>query len=147
MLIVFIIYYHYDSSELLIPYFAIFFILTIFPVLFLHFEYLKINRKSVLKIDSLNRMLNYTDINGVVHLINFDEINQIEINSSPTFKDQFSSGLVPFGRYHYAKIIIALKEPIYVTCLMIDIVEREMTFLAEGKISHKDRLFASIYFE
>lgn len=89
-------------------------VLTIFPVIFLHFEYIYRNKKEEYELCG-DKIIKRKGINELVY--NKEVIKKIEIYVSPNY---FNNDLyfTAYANYHFAKVYLISGEVIYLTSLL-----------------------------
>jgi hypothetical protein len=102
----------------LFTFFSIFYLINFLLVLFIHYQYYKTNKNTELEIDIERKQLKFKTYNNI-KIINFNEIQNIEINMVPSMYRRSNFQILPFEPYHYAVINTFKNEKIIVSCLLI----------------------------
>lgn len=124
--------------------FCIVYISSLIPVLYLHLEYYYFNRGNTLSIESFENKLIYCNKLGEIKTIYFNEINKIQYYMDPTWYRKSDFRILPFARYHYAKICIKGGEKIIITSLMIPRIEDAFAAITGVTKEKHIRLYSSI---
>lgn len=118
-----------------------FIILSLLPVLFVHFEYYLKNRGVIIKIDELNKTLEYIK-DSKSFKSSFFEIEKVELHQSASYLKNEIQWL-PTDRYHYSKIYIKGGRKLTLTCLLTP----DTSLGLHDKTVKRKRIIASLFFE
>lgn len=139
------LYFYYTDPMFRLQIFIWLFLIQLIPVLYLHFEYLIINRGSSLVVNNDLSALKYMKDHEVVDL-NFNQIARIVLYMPPSAyrgnierKMQF----LPVEPYSYAVVYSNEGDKIIITSLMVPDVYKELGKMKGVSIDKKKRLFAS----
>ena len=143
------LYFYYTNPFFRLQIFVWLFVIQLVPVLYLHFEYLLINKGSYLIINNDLSMLKYINMHEEVGL-NFNQIARIVLYLPPSAyrgnierKMQF----LPIEPYGYAVIYSKDGDKLMISSLMIPNVYKELEKIKGVPMDKKKRLFASPSFE
>lgn len=139
------IYHSFYSGNTYInwPIFIVFMV-TILPAIYLHIEYHQCNKRVKLKIDKMDKALEYVYNNGEVEKIYFEDIKKITVYMAPSWHRKSYIRYFPIEYYHYARIYTKSKKEIIITCLMAWPVEDVMRTIEGVPIELKKRILASV---
>ena len=135
----FALFYIYSNFTVSTAYVFIgFYILSgVIPRLITHISYILVNRGVIIKFDKNENHFFYND-----KKIHFEEIIKIEMHQSMN-KLKRHTQLLPTNSYHYSKIFLKSGDFYYVTCLIVDEFDLNLT----EKIIEKPRYIATIFFK
>ena len=122
-----------------VPYFLIYYVVSIIPALFLHVEYYLINRKDIVIINALKETISFND----QKVVYFKNIVKITLVMSPVLYRKGSLGFTPFDNYHYAIIMMNGGEEFIFTCLLAKKVEETMKQITDVPIEKRRRFIPS----
>jgi len=147
-LIALLVYFKYDSNVIFIS--TIIFLAQFIPVLYLHFEYLRLNRDSSLIINSDLLTVKFFRNRQQMIDLSFNQIAKIALYLPPSAyrgiierKIQF----LPIEPYGYAVIYSKAGDKALITSLMIPDILSELGAIEGVIIDKKKGLFASPSFE
>jgi hypothetical protein len=126
------------------PFFSIFFIASLLPVLYLHIEYYYFNKNTSIEIEPSQNKLVYCNKVGEVKTFYFNEIDKIALYMAPSFHRKSSLRIFPFENYHFGKILLKNGDIIIITSLMAPMVENALSSIKGIPVERKISLFASI---
>ncbi len=89
-------------------------LLTIFPVIFLHFEYIYRNRNEEYEL-SVDKIIKRKE--NIESVYNKDDIKKVEIYVSPNYYNN-ELYFTAFANYHFAKVYLISGEILYITSLL-----------------------------
>ena len=140
--LVYFLYMHEGYSTSLVQFFSLYYMLLL-PTLFLHLEYYAMNKRSIIEINTLQRIISINE----KQIISFDEIEKIILYMPPVWHRKGFIRLLPFEDYHYSKIKMKNGKQLVFTCLLAPKVEEAMKALSGIPLEKKKRLIASTLFE
>lgn len=127
-------------------YFYLWVLVSLLPVLYVYFEYLRFNQLSVvLTIDTIRRNVTYSDVKTSVEF-GFDEVKEIVLNRSPSWSRPDRVQMLPFEQFRYAKIFTQCSS-ITITSLLVRDLEKAIDEIGCPKLVYQTRLFPSIAME
>ena len=122
-------------------FFAIFYLVNISLVCFLHFQYNKVNKHTSIIIEHEERQFIYVTKTSKKSIY-FHEIQKIEIHMMPSVYRGSNFQFLPFEQYHYA-VIYTTNEKIIITCLAMKNLMKVFSAL-NLKINRIKRIFPNI---
>ena len=142
-----ILTYYWHNNDLdseLVGYFALFFVISVMPVIYLHFEYLNKNRSLRIGIDKENHVFYlYDKKKEETREIGFSNIAKVIIYSAPSIRKKSNFQLLPFENYYFARISTRTNESIDITSLLMSDMVEVLSELDSIKPQFKFRFFAT----
>lgn len=96
-----------------------FFIIQIIPSALIHFQYLKYNKDTILKVDIANRIVIIKE-RDATYSFPFDQISTIRLALMADLYNGGKRGLVASVLYHYAFVETLGGEKFIITCLLVN---------------------------
>jgi hypothetical protein len=122
--IIFLLYIYEPSIEFYFyfKFTILLYLIFLFPVLFLHFQYLSFNKHTYLEIADDGQSISIIE-NRNVQVIKVAEIEKIEFYLTRALIRKSISRSSPFENYHYCKIILKNRKSYILTCLLAENLE------------------------
>lgn len=132
--------FHMPSTPFIVV-FIIIFLTDILPALALHIQYLLKNGKSLVSINTETKEIAYKD-QRQEYRFSFRDINQLHYYSSYGR----GTGVYSFERYRYYRIVFSNNQnKIFITCLLMNKIEKKLEALLETEAEKHLRIFPFIY--
>jgi hypothetical protein len=112
------------NSDAFIITICIFFVIDALPTLIAHFQYWMKNKGNEVIIDTQEKLIDFKSKKGEISY-SFDQIKSVHYYCSYAF----GSGWHSFGQYRYYKIIFEDGNQIFITCLMVNSIEKVIPML------------------
>lgn len=124
-------------------FFGAFYFLNIVVVFYLHFQYYKANKQDSFIIDKVNRQIIYK-ANSLERTINFNDLQKIEVHMMPSVYRNSNIQIAPFEHYYYA-VIYSSNDRFIITCLLMKESYKVFNDLnLDLKINRIKRIFPNI---
>lgn len=102
------------------------FVLLTMPAILIHIDYYRINRKTIIIIDCIEKSLKINSVNYSFHDIKSIDFFTSDLKESPNF--------FLFGGYKFAEITMSDDKTYVITTLLINNLESELKKIAKDKI-------------
>jgi hypothetical protein len=110
----------------------------ILPCLFIHYQYLKYNEATKVRVDTTNKMMTIEE-NRMKHIFHFSEIKSLHLAMMADLYDGGKRGISAHVMYHYAYLKINNGDQFIITCLLIHDLRK---FFKDLDIEYtKDKIF------